>query len=149
MSWYEKLTTAMKSLGFSGSLNGHSLFVKKDPALVFILVYIHDIIITRPNAQLCQAIISQLSYLFPVKDLGLLHYFLGIEVKRSSSGILLSQTKYILDLLSKAHMEASKPCGTPLSTTKLDHESSLLDNPEEYRFLVGGLQYLTWTRPYL
>ncbi|XP_068336480.1 uncharacterized mitochondrial protein AtMg00810-like [Pyrus communis] len=79
-----------------------------------------------------------LSSLFPVKDLGPLHYFLGIEVKRSSSGILLSQTKYILDLLSKAHMESSKPCVTPLSTTKLDHESSLLDKPEEYRSLVSG-----------
>lgn len=44
-------------------------------------------------------------------------------------------------------MEGSKPCVTPLSTAKLDHESPLLDNPEEYMSLVGGLQYLTWTRP--
>ncbi|KAM2105397.1 hypothetical protein ACFX1R_015908 [Malus domestica] len=44
-------------------------------------------------------------------------------------------------------MEGSKPCITPISTTKLDHESPLLDNPEEYRYLVGGLQYLTWTMP--
>ncbi|CAN6710306.1 unnamed protein product [Malus baccata var. baccata] len=130
----------------SGSDDKHFMLVKA-PALIFILVYVDDIIVTGPNAQLCQDVISQLSSLFPVKDLGPLHYFLGIEVKRSSSGILLSQHKYILDLLSKAHMEGSKPCVTPLSTTKLDHDSSLLDNPEEYRSLVGGLQYLTWTRP--
>ncbi|KAM1469282.1 hypothetical protein ACFXTO_040485 [Malus domestica] len=146
-TWYDKLTTALKSLGFSGSSNDHSLFVKKVPALIFILVYVDDIIVTGPNAQLCQDVISQLSSLFPVKDLGPLHYFLGIEVKWSSSGILLFQHKYILDLLSKAHMEGSKPCVTPLSPTKLDHDYSLLDNPEEYRSLVGGLQYLTWTRP--
>lgn len=72
---------------------------------------------------------------------------LGIEVWRSSKGIFISQTKYILDLLKKAHMDVAKPCVTPLSTSKLDHSSPLLDNPEEYRSLVRGLQYLTWTRP--
>ncbi|KAB2625605.1 pentatricopeptide repeat-containing protein [Pyrus ussuriensis x Pyrus communis] len=93
------------------------------------------------------AVIHKLSDMFPIKDLGALHYFLGIEVKRSSTGIFLSQTKYILDLLTKANMVGAKPCGTPLSTSKLDHDSPPLDNVTEYRSLVGALQYLTWTRP--
>ncbi|KAM2164228.1 hypothetical protein COP2_043080 [Malus domestica] len=138
-AWYEKLTIVLKSLRYSDSHNDHSLFVKRDPSLVFILVYVDDIIVTGPNAQLCQDIISQLSGLFHVKDLGPLHYFLGIEVHRSSSGIFLSQQKYILDLLTKAHMEGSKPCVTLFSTTKLDHESPMYANPAEYRSLVGGL----------
>ncbi|KAM2281568.1 hypothetical protein ACFX1S_042149 [Malus domestica] len=138
-AWYEKLTTALKPLRYSDSHNDHSLFVKRDPALVFILVYVDDIIITGPNAQLYQDIISQLSGLFHVKDLGPLHYLLGIEVHRSSSGIFLSQQKYILDLLTKTHMEGSKPCVTLFSTTKLGHESPMYANPAEYRSLVGGL----------
>ncbi|XP_068336519.1 uncharacterized mitochondrial protein AtMg00240-like [Pyrus communis] len=44
-------------------------------------------------------------------------------------------------------MDGAKPCITPLGSTKLDLTGSLLDNPEEYRSIVGALQYLTWTRP--
>ena len=108
---------------------------------------LNDILVTGPSSQTCQSVISELSALFPIKDLGPLHYFLGIEVKRSSKGIFICQTKYILDLLHKAKMDGAKSCVTPLSTSKLDHSSPLLDDPTEYRSLVGALQYLTWTRP--
>lgn len=43
-------------------------------------------------------------------------------------------------------MDGAKPCDTPLNISKLDHDSPLLDNPIEYKLLVGALQYLTWTR---
>ncbi|CAN6696448.1 unnamed protein product [Malus baccata var. baccata] len=148
-AWYEKLHTALFSMGFTGSTNDYSLFLKKDLALVFILVYVDDILVTGPNPQTCKDTISQLSTLFPIKDLGPLHYFLGIEVKRSSSGIFISQTKYTIDLFQKSNMLGAKPCATPLSTSALDHQFSLLSNPSEYRSLVGGLQYLTWSRPNL
>lgn len=82
--------------------------------------------------------------LFHIKDLGSLHYFPRIKVKKSSSGIFLCQTKYILDLLKKSNMDGAKPCTTPLSTFSLDHESVILSDPTDYRSLVGGLQYLTW-----
>ncbi|KAB2608320.1 hypothetical protein D8674_011488 [Pyrus ussuriensis x Pyrus communis] len=118
-AWYEKLHAALRTLGFVGSQSDHSLFVKKDP-MVFVLVYVDDIIVTGPSISECQHVISQLSSLFPIKDLGALHYFLGIEVHQSSKGIFITQTKYILDLLKKANMDGSKPC---------------------------SLQYLTWTRP--
>ncbi|CAN6544900.1 unnamed protein product [Malus baccata var. baccata] len=114
--------------------------------MVFILVYVDDIIVTGPSTSACQQVITWLSSMFPIKDLSDLHYFLGIEVKRSSKGIYISQTKYILDLLKKAHMDEAKPCATPLSTSKLDHSSPLLDNAAQYRSFVGALQYLTWTR---
>lgn len=130
-------------MGFIGSKNDYSLFIKKDPALMFVLVYVDDLLVTGPSSQACQAIISHLSSLFPIKDFGPLHYFLGLEVKRYSKGIFLSQTKYILDLLQKAKMDGAKPSATPLSTSKLDHSSPLLSNSTECRTLVGGLQYLT------
>lgn len=137
----------MSSLDFHGSQNDHSLFVKKSPALVFVLVYVDDILVTGLNSQACKDTISQLSSLFPIKDLGPLHYFLGIEFKRSSYGIFISQTKYILDLLKKANMDGAKPCITSLNTSSLDHNSPFLHDPIEYRSLVGGLQYLTCSRP--
>ncbi|KAM1157994.1 hypothetical protein ACFX1X_028850 [Malus domestica] len=91
--------------------------------------------------------IHKLSTLFPVKDLGSLHYFLGLEVHRSSDGIFMSQGKYAMDLLIKTKMEGCKPCATPLGTAKLDHIGTLLPDPKAYRSIVGALQYLTWTRP--
>ncbi|KAM1169726.1 hypothetical protein ACFX19_032002 [Malus domestica] len=146
-AWYDKLRGALHSLGFIGSQNDHSLFVKRSPHLVFILVYVDDILVIGPSSSECQQVISQLRSMFLIKDLGPLHYFLGIEVKRSSSGIFINQTKYILDLLQKANMDGAKPYNTPLSTAKLDHTSPLLENATEYRSLVGALQYLIWTRP--
>ncbi|CAN6685630.1 unnamed protein product [Malus baccata var. baccata] len=83
----------------------------------------------------------------PVKDLGPLHYFLGLKVHRSDEGIFLSQSKYALDLLVKTSMAGCKPYPTPLGTQKLDHTGALLADPKEYRSIVGALQYLTWTRP--
>lgn len=83
----------------------HSLFVKKGYAMVFILMYVDDILVTSPSIAAYQHVIQQLNELFPIKVLGPFHYFLGIEAKRSSSGIFISQTKYILDLLKKANMD--------------------------------------------
>jgi histone deacetylase 1/2 len=88
---------------------------------------------------------------FAIKDLGELHYFLGIEVKRSPNGLLLTQEKYASDLLGKLDMTDCKPDPTPLSTT--DPLSLVVGDPlgtednTKYRSIVGGMQYLTLTRP--
>ncbi|CAN6726958.1 unnamed protein product [Malus baccata var. baccata] len=140
-------TFTLLHLGFVQSSSDASLFVLKGSSLVIVLVYVDDILVAGPNSSKCHLIIQQLSALFPVKDLGPLHYFLGLEVHRSSAGLFLHQTKYLLDLLRKTNMDGAKPCCTPLASQKLDHTGSLLSNPTEYRSIVGGLQYLTWTRP--
>ncbi|XP_021804292.1 uncharacterized protein LOC110748646, partial [Prunus avium] len=88
-----------------------------------------------------------LGALFPVKDLGPLHYSLGLKVQRSSTGLFLSQAKYATNLLTKVQMTSAKPCASPVGSAKLDHNSDLLPNPAKYRSIVGTLQYLTWTRP--
>ncbi|XP_022881012.1 uncharacterized protein LOC111398326 [Olea europaea var. sylvestris] len=85
---------------------------------------------------------------FSTKDLGSLNYFLGLEAHRTSSGLFLSQTKYALEILQRAHLVDSKPVCTPmvvaqhLSTTGPD-----FDDLHLFRSLVGALQYLTITRP--
>ena len=87
-----------------------------------------------------------------MKDLGKLHYFLGIEVAWLADGSLhLSQTKYIRDLLQRAVMLDANPQPTPMvSTSRLTIGGSVaVENPTLYRSIVGALQYITLTRPEL
>jgi hypothetical protein len=82
--------------------------------------------------------------------LGKLHYFLGIEVNKSSEGILLSQEKYANDLLQKVGMNNCKPVSTLMSTSeKLSLQGGEpvgLNDSTQYRRIIGALQYLTLTR---
>jgi hypothetical protein len=57
---------------------------------------------------------ENLSKEFEVKDLGQLRYFFGIEIARSPKGIVLSQRKYVLDLLSESGMTGCRPVSTPI-----------------------------------
>ncbi|CAL9001151.1 unnamed protein product [Prunus brigantina] len=83
-----------------------------------------------------------------MKNLGPLHYFLGIQVQRTVDTMFFSQQKYICDLLTQFFMLDCKPCLTPSYSKKLDNTSGeILSNPITYIYLVGALQYLTWTRP--
>ena len=79
--------------------------------------------------------------------LGLLHYFLGLQVTRSTSGIGLSQPKYAFDLLWIFHMLDCKSAPTPfVFEVKLSAECSTpLVDATLYRQLVGSLLYLTHT----
>jgi hypothetical protein len=86
-----------------------------------------------------------------LKDLGHLHYFLGIKVSHAKEGIYLSQRKYTMDILQRAGMLSCKPSPTPLScSTKISaHIGDPLSSEDatRYRSIVGALQYLTLTRP--
>ena len=118
---------------------------------MYVLVYVDDIIVASSIEQATSALLKDLQKDFALKDLGDLHYFLGIEVKKVRNGIVLTQHKYANDLLKKTGMVDCKPMSTPLSTSeKLSlHEGSLLgpDDATQYRSIVGALQYLTLTRP--
>ena len=84
---------------------------------------------------------------FPIKDLGILKYFLGIEVAHSHEGIVLSRGKYTLDILQEASLLGVKPCHFPIEQNHklvLD-DSPLLHDPSFYRRLVGRSIYLTIT----
>lgn len=94
------------------------------------------------------SLIRQLGQHFQMKDLGPLSYFLGIEVHHTSQGLLLSQTKYITDLLVKSNMLGWKPVGSPASKEKLSPSDGVpIANPTQFRRIVGALQYVTLTRP--
>lgn len=116
---------------------------------LYVLIYVDDIIITGNSASHVSGLIKMLGSTFSLKDLGNLNYFLGVEITPHASGIILSQTQYIQNLLQKADMSSSKPVCTPFSSSSklTKHGSSPLVDFTKYRQIVGSLQYLSLTRP--
>ena len=107
-----------------------------------------DIVITGNNSKGILSLKSFRHRQFHTKDLEMLKYFLGVEVMRSNQGILLSQWKYVLDMLSETGKLGVKPCSTPMApNVQLTKEGELFEDPKRYRRQVRKLNYLTATRP--
>ncbi|KAF8397907.1 hypothetical protein HHK36_016832 [Tetracentron sinense] len=94
-------------------------------------------------------LIAKLNSTFALRDLGLLTYFLGIEVSYDSNSMHLCQTKYISDLLDRTDMKDCKPAKTPgvVGKSLSKYDGDLFEDPTKYRSVVGALQYVTLTRP--
>jgi hypothetical protein len=149
-AWFSRLSSFLLELGFTGSKSDSSLFMLKTASVqLFALVYLDDIILTGSNSAALDHLIHTLSAEFPVKDLGDLSFFLGVEVQRVADGILLSQQRYISDLLHRTNMHLAKPISSPMSSsTQLSKFDGLsLTDATLYRSTVGSLQYLALTRP--
>ena len=148
--WFDRLKSTLLHLGFSASKCDPSLFVFKDTShIIYLLVYVDDIIITGSSINLVQQFIIKLHSNFSLKQLGKLDYFLGFEVKTLIDGsILLTQSKYIRDLLQKTKMAEAQPIASPMVFgCKLTKTGAyLFSDPTLYRSVVGALQYSTITR---
>ncbi|XP_017184174.1 uncharacterized mitochondrial protein AtMg00810-like [Malus domestica] len=116
---------------------------------MILLLYVDDIILTGTSDDVIQSMISQLTTEFDMKDLGILHFFLGLQIEYQPQGLFVHQSTYVKALLHKANMLDCKPCLTPCHPYQklLSHGSSSVVDPGSYRSLVGALQYLTFTRP--
>ena len=112
-----------------------------------VLVYVDDLIVAWNDSSVIQKFKAYLSTYAHMKDLGVLKYFLGIEVARGPGGFFLCQQKYALDIITEAGLLGTKPArvsmeqnhGFALST------SQLLADLEPYCRLVGRLIYLCFT----
>ncbi|KAM0072744.1 putative RNA-directed DNA polymerase [Helianthus debilis subsp. tardiflorus] len=149
-AWFHRLSSALIALGFRGSKTDPSLFIYSvGNTLLYMLVYVDDIILTGNNPAAIDNIVHRLSTTFAVQDLGKLSYFLGIEIVQHGKDILLSQKKYIFELLGRAGLSQAKPVSSPMTTSAnlTLGDSAPYDNPVQYRQIVGALQYVTLSRP--
>jgi hypothetical protein len=101
------------------------------------------------SLEILQHTTTALQQQFTMKDLGLLHHFLGVSVEQRSDGLFLHQRQYARDILERADMSDCKSCSTPVDTqTKVSSDMEApIRHPTAYRTLAGALQYLTFTRP--
>ncbi|EXB74504.1 Copia protein [Morus notabilis] len=114
--WFEKFTHSVKNQGYVQVQSDHTMFMKhsKDGKVAVLIVYVDDIILTGNDVAEMEQLKRRLASEFEIKDLGTLKYFLGMEVARSRKGIVVSQRKYVLDLLKETGMSRCKPADTPL-----------------------------------
>ncbi|XP_047264082.1 uncharacterized mitochondrial protein AtMg00810-like [Capsicum annuum] len=129
----------------------HSVFYRhSQPNLcIYLVVYVDDIVITGNDEDGITKLKQHPFQHFQTKDLARLKYFLGIDVAQSSSGIVISQRKYALDILEETGMIGCRPIDTPMNPNGklLPGQGEPLSDPERYRRLARKLNYLTVTSP--
>ncbi|XP_049373639.1 uncharacterized mitochondrial protein AtMg00810-like [Solanum verrucosum] len=149
MQWYDKLASSLCSKGYTHSNSDYSLFyMKQRYSLMFVVVYVDDIILTGTDLEEIASLKAFLHDQFRIKDLGKLHYFLGLEILYRPDGVLISQRKFTLDLLKEFDSIDCKTTTSPLDLVeKLKAtEGKLLSDPIHYRKLIGKLNFLSNTR---
>jgi hypothetical protein len=116
--------------------------------LQMIVIYVDDLLIIGSSSSSIVAMKIGLHDRFSMTYIGLLHYFLGLEIRQNDSGIKMSQSKYETDLHDRFHMTYCKPAPTPfqLGVRLEDVSASPLVGCTRYRQLGGSLLYLTQSR---
>ena len=103
-----------------------------DPLIL--VLYVDDLFITGAE-RLIQGCKHDLGSYFEMKDIHLMHYFLGPEVWQEQGHIFLGQGRYTIDILSQFHMGDYRPMSTPMITNwkKLHASETELVDPTLYR----------------
>jgi hypothetical protein len=128
-------------LGFNKSVFDPSLYynIVNGESLILVL-YIDDLFLTDAKSLIVECKYA-LASKFKMKDLGMMHYFLGLEVWQRTDEIFLSQGKYTVEIFKKFEILNLKPVTTPMMTNlkKLTVSSSDYDeiDPTLYRQVVG------------
>ena len=117
--WFKRLQYIIIQFGSVTSMCDSFLFVYKTAShIVYLLVYVDDIILIGSFAQMIQHLTSQLNSKFSIKQLRQLDYFLGIEVKTlPNKSLILTRRKHIRDLLQKTNMAEAKPISSPMASS--------------------------------
>jgi hypothetical protein len=149
-AWFQRFGAHLQHAGFRATRSDSSLFMYKHGAdVAYLLLYVDDIILTASTLALLHRVVDGLKGTFAMKDLGPLHYFLGIQVRRHRHGFHLHQASYATDVLDHAEMLNCKPASTPVDTKPKTYAAvgTPATDAAFYRSIVGALQYLTLTRP--
>lgn len=149
-AWYTKLDASLLSLGFHRSASEHAVYMRGANARRLVVgVYVDDLVITGGNHSELDQFKKEMRETFQMSDLGLLRYYLGLEVSQTDEGITLSQGAYAKKILEAAGMVGCNPSQTPmeprLKLSKLS--TSPCVDATDYRKIVGSLRYLVNSRP--
>ena len=149
-AWYAKMDSYLLSHNYLRCKSYPNVYMlRTTDSLLLLVMYIDDLMIIGCSTSTIVVVKRILHDRFLMTDMGLLHFFLGLEISQDASGIKLAQSKYAWDLLEIFHMTKYKSTPTPfLSRVKLEDggEAPLVDRTL-YRQIVEILLYLTHSRP--
>jgi hypothetical protein len=149
-AWNARLDQEVCKLSFKRSAEDHVVYKRGSGiSLLIVGVYVDDLIICGPDSGAIEKFKQQMKESFSMSDLGLLSYYLGLEVKQKLGEITICQSAYARKIVDIAGMKGCNPVDTPME----QHVKLLPGKPEallsatKYRSLVGSLRYLVNSRP--
>ncbi|KAG8474247.1 hypothetical protein CXB51_033974 [Gossypium anomalum] len=149
-AWYARIDTYLLSLDFQRSFSEPTLYIKKNNTETQLVVslYVYDLLVTGGDEAILTDFKTKMKKMFEMIDLGLMTYFLGMEVSQKQGGIFLKQKSFALKALTKFSILNCKPTPTPTAAgLKLSSQEGHEEGCETtYRSLIGCLLYLTATR---
>ncbi|GJZ76203.1 retrovirus-related pol polyprotein from transposon TNT 1-94 [Tanacetum coccineum] len=148
-AWYDKLSSFLIEHHFTKGIVDPTLFTRRHgDDILLVQIYVDDIIFGSTKPVFAKRFEKLMKDNFEMSMIGEMKFFLGLQVHQSPRGIFICQSQYTMDLLKKHGMEKCDTISTPMATTKLD--ADLQGNPVDqtkYRSMIGGLMYLTASRP--
>ena len=150
-AWNGRIDKYFQKNGYIKCPHEHALYSKtnKQGDILLVCLYVDDLIFTGNNPSMFEKFKRAMTQEFEMTDIGLMSYYVGIEVKQMKEGIFVSQERYVKEVLEKFNMINSKPVTTPIEVgIKLSkYEDGDVVNPTYFKSLIGSLRYLTNRRP--
>eukprot|EP00253_Pinus_taeda_P006925 PITA_06925 len=149
-AWYSRIDSYLLENGFDKCEGEPTVYIKeKDGKILIVVLYVDDVIFTGNDDYLIENFKAVMKEEFEMTDMGLLRYFLGIEVDQIENGNFISEARYVNEVLDRFNMQECKAAITPIVMgLKLSKEDNNKDfDPSLYKSIVGSLMYLTATRP--
>jgi len=149
-AWNAKLDSELLSLGFRKCSVEHAVYRRGvGESLLLISLYVDDLIICGPCVVQITHFKQQMKNTFSMSDLGLLSYYLGMEVMQKDGVITICQSSYAAKIVQQCQMTGCNPVDTPMEQrVKLTKAKTGTEkNVTRYRSIIGMLRYLVNTRP--
>ena len=151
--WNKAFRESVETLGFTQASADPCVFIRKKDTLTIIAVHVDDLMILAQNILEMQRLNDSLKLQFKMKDMGELHYYVGVSIVQDKEGkqVYLHQGQYIEKMLKKFGQAEAKSVSTPADcNVKLQKEDSV-SRPVDtisYQSIVGSLLYAAiTTRP--
>nr|GEV14431.1 uncharacterized mitochondrial protein AtMg00810-like [Tanacetum cinerariifolium] len=151
-AWYDMLSSFLLSHELSKGAVDRTLFTRKaGHDILFVQIYVDDIIFTSTYPAMCDEFAYIMSSKFKMSMMDKMSFFLRLQISQSLRGIFINQSNYALEIIKKYVMLSSDPIDTAMvEKIKLDEylQGKPVD-PTHYHGMVGSLMYHTSSRPNL